>query len=104
MITGADAGGGPHVRVFDGATGVERFGFFATDTAFTGGVRVAAGDVTGDGIADVLTALGPGGNQVDVFDGVTGSSLRARLRSSHPHHRPPATACSSAPRRRRTGW
>jgi hypothetical protein len=76
VITGADAGGGPHVRVFDGRTGAERFGFFAGDSGFAGGVRVAAGDVTGDGKADIITALGPGGaDTVRVFDGVSQASV-----------------------------
>ena len=32
--------------------------FYAFAPAFTGGVSVAAGDVTGDGIADIITAAG----------------------------------------------
>ena len=63
IITGAGAGGGPHVRVFSLAGGVvtEVASFFAYDPAFPGGVNVAAGDVTGDGVAEIITGAGPGG-------------------------------------------
>jgi hypothetical protein len=44
-----------------GGTPIEIGGFFAYDPAFTGGVSVAAGDVTGDGIAELITGAGPGG-------------------------------------------
>ncbi|MFL5329767.1 MAG: beta strand repeat-containing protein [Gemmataceae bacterium] len=77
LVTGADAGGGPHVIVYD-STGALQFSFYAYDSAFTGGVRVAAGDVTGDGIPDILTAAGPGGGpHVKVFDGVSGAEVRS---------------------------
>jgi FG-GAP repeat len=72
IVTGADAGGGPHVTVVDGITGVATLGFFAFEPDFTGGVRVAAGDVTGDGRADVIVGAGPGRTAaVRVFDGAT---------------------------------
>jgi len=76
MATGADAGGPPLVRVFDAATGTERFTFLAYDSNFTGGVRVALGDVNGDGITDIVTAPGAGGGPlVKVFSGADGSLL-----------------------------
>jgi hypothetical protein len=76
IVTGAGPGGAPHVKVFDGATGAELGGFFAYDPAFTGGVFVAAGDVTGDGRADVVTAAGAGGGpHVRAFDGTTGAEV-----------------------------
>jgi hypothetical protein len=72
VITGALPGGSPHVRVWDGVTLTEVWSFFAFDMAFTGGVTVAVGDVTGDGVPDVVCAAGPGGGpHVRVFDGVT---------------------------------
>jgi len=71
IVTGADAGGGPHVKLFDPLTGDLRFSFLAYDAGFTGGVRVAAGDVNGDGIPDIITAAGPGGGpHVKVFSGI----------------------------------
>jgi len=60
IITGADAGGGPHVQVFS-STGALRANLFPYPGTFRGGVRVATGDVDGDGIQEILTAAGPGG-------------------------------------------
>jgi hypothetical protein len=84
LITSVGPGGGPHVRVFDGATGAplaERLGsFFAYDPSFTGGVFVAAADVNGDGRADIITSVGPGGGpHIKVFDGATGITLATPL-------------------------
>ena len=42
--------------------------FFAYDPRFTGGVRVAIGDVNGDDIPEIITAAGPGGSpHIKVF-------------------------------------
>ena len=42
--------------------------FFAYDPRFTGGVRVAIGDVDNDGIPEIITAAGPGGSpHIKVF-------------------------------------
>ncbi|HTK77688.1 MAG TPA: VCBS repeat-containing protein [Gemmataceae bacterium] len=95
IVTGAGAGGGPHVKVFDGAT--VSYGLFsdlpvltvrqfsAYDPAFRGGVRVAAAELTGDAYAEILTAPGPGGGPyVKVFrraDGRRGPPVADRRRS-----------------------
>ncbi|HYD67864.1 VCBS repeat-containing protein [Azospirillum sp.] len=69
LVIGGGPGGGPAVRVYDGKTFGEVARFDAYEPGFTGGVRVAVGDVTGDGIADVVTGAGPGGGpHVKVFD------------------------------------
>jgi cyclophilin family peptidyl-prolyl cis-trans isomerase len=76
IITGAGAGGGPHVRAFDGKTGQKIADFFAYDASFRGGVFVAVGDINVDGYADIATGAGPGGGpHVRVFDGHTGRLL-----------------------------
>ncbi len=76
IVTGAEAGGAPEVKVFDGQTGAEIFSFFAFDTGFTGGVRVAAGDVNSDGLTEIIAGAGAGGqSQVKVFNGASGNEL-----------------------------
>ncbi len=78
VITGAGPGGGPHVKVFDGLTGQTIASYFAYSANFTGGVFVAAGDVNGDGHADIITGAGAGGGpHVKVFDGQTLQTLRS---------------------------
>ena len=59
VVTGGDVGAGPHVRAFDISTGKELDSFFAYDQNYRGGVRVAIGDVDGDGLPDIVTAPGP---------------------------------------------
>ncbi|MDY3555463.1 Ig-like domain-containing protein, partial [Gemmata sp. JC717] len=80
IVVGAGAGAaGGHVKVFDGATGAELRSFFAFP-GFTGGVKVGAGDLTGDGKAEVVVLAGPGGNgHIKAFDGVTGAAVTSFL-------------------------
>src|SRR5262249_1183649 len=79
IVTGAGPGGGPHVRVFTGAGADTGIGFMAYSPGFTGGVRVAACDVDGDGHAEIVTAAGPGGGpHVRVWRVVNGSVVEVR--------------------------
>jgi hypothetical protein len=72
---GAGPGSPPQVRLFDRG-GTERFFGMAFESSFTGGVRVATGDVNGDGIPDLVVGTGPGRvTQVRVLDGRDGRSL-----------------------------
>lgn len=80
IAIGAEVGNRPVVRVIDSATGQTKFEFEAYESSFRGGVRVATGDVNGDGVTDIITAPGfTGGPLVKVFDGNTGAMLRAFL-------------------------
>ncbi|HEY1188229.1 MAG TPA: FG-GAP-like repeat-containing protein, partial [Gemmata sp.] len=82
LVVGAGPGAGPHVKVFDLSTGGPIAGplgsFYAFDPSVTAGVEVGAdflaGDVTGDGRADLVVGLGAGvGSRVRVFDGASGA-------------------------------
>jgi hypothetical protein len=80
IITAPGAGGGPHVKVFSGKTGVVLREFMAYEQSFNGGVFVASCDVNNDGKADIITGAGAGGGpHVKVFDGV--SPVNATLAS-----------------------
>ncbi len=77
IVVGAGPGGGPRVAVFDGRNGVPIRTFFAFESGFRGGVSVAAGDVNGDGRADIVVGAGPGGGPaVAVFDGANPANVR----------------------------
>ena len=60
IVTGADSGGGPHVRTFN-PDGSPRSSFFAYPAAFPGGVRVAGGNFDATGTDEIITGAGPGG-------------------------------------------
>ena len=65
------ASGEPRVVVFEAITGELQARFLAYDASFGGGVRVAVGDIDGDGRAEIVTAPGTGGGpHIRVFDGV----------------------------------
>ena len=76
LVAAAGPGGGPRVRVFDGATGAAVRDFMAFDPAFAGGVSVAVADLDRDGFADVVAGAGAGGGpHVRAFSGKDGGVL-----------------------------
>ncbi|GEM_PF-3160615 len=85
IITGADSGWLPQVRVFDGQTLTSVHNqlvapFLAYGNGFRGGVRVAVGDLSGDGFAEIVTGTGPGASgQINVFDGASYGQVNAFL-------------------------
>src|SRR5205085_287285 len=79
FAAGAGVGGGPRVRVVTlanaqasnntGTTATATNDFFAYEESFRGGVTVAAGELTGDNLADIVAGSGVGGGpRVRVFD------------------------------------
>ncbi|MEY2469865.1 MAG: fibronectin-binding autotransporter adhesin [Actinomycetota bacterium] len=66
VVTGAGAGAGPHVRVFDGLGDAQSGGFYAFALTDLAGVRVAAGQVGGQP-AIVATTREPAVSEVRVF-------------------------------------
>ncbi len=78
VITGSGNGGGPRVRVIDGAELTQNNNpaviadFFAFESSFRGGVNVSAGEFNNDKFADVLAGAGTGGGpRIVMFDGKT---------------------------------
>src|SRR5439155_23089493 len=76
LVVSAGYGGGPRIAGFNGAallTGqpIKLFNdFFAFEPTLRNGAFVALGDVNGDGIADLVTAGGPGGGpRVQILSG-----------------------------------
>ena len=78
LVVSAGFLGGPRIALFDGAAlaagsaGPRKLAgdFFAFESRLTNGAFVAAGDVTGDGVADLAFGGGPGGApRVRLFDG-----------------------------------
>jgi len=70
FVAASGPGGASLVTIYDGATGEELHRFAPFESTFTGGVYVAAGDLDGDGIAElVVTAGNGGGPRVQIYRG-----------------------------------
>jgi secreted trypsin-like serine protease len=70
ILVGAGPGGGPRLKVFDGASLGVLMDFFVYDAAFRGGINVAAGNLYGNLLKDeILVGAGAGGGpNVRVYD------------------------------------
>jgi hypothetical protein len=79
IITGAGYGGGPRVEVFSGLDYSVLDDFYAFNPAFRGGIVVTAGDMQGNGHADIAVgvAFGAQGN-IRIFSGAD-LSLRREI-------------------------
>ncbi len=86
LVGSSDTGKGsaPLVKIYDVAqNNAVLLSFYAYQTTFTGGVRTALADVTGDGVPDIITAPGLGRiGEIKVFDG---AALAAGASSTGQH-------------------
>jgi len=56
IVTGPGEGGGPHIRIFN-FNGAVLSNFFAYDSSYHGGIKVAASDINDDGKAEILAGI-----------------------------------------------
>lgn len=69
ILVGAGPGGGPRLKVFDGASLGVIMDFFVYDAAFRGGINVAAGKLYGGLTDQIIVGAGAGGGpNVRVYD------------------------------------
>ncbi|HYV40111.1 MAG TPA: VCBS repeat-containing protein, partial [Gemmataceae bacterium] len=81
IVAGVNSNG--HVKVFnpDGTifTSPTFFGSFLAFQGYAGGISVAAGDVNGDGVPDIIVGAQSGQGHVKAFSGKDGSLLASFL-------------------------
>lgn len=75
FAVGAGVGSNGLVNVYDAKTSAIISTLTPFGTTYTGGIRVATADLTGDGIDDLVAATATGAGRVIVFDGATGNTI-----------------------------
>jgi len=70
VVSGEGSSSKPLVKVYDAQAKTVEYMFYAYETTFHGGARVAVADVTGDGTPDIIVSPGVGRvGEVKVYDG-----------------------------------
>jgi hypothetical protein len=70
--TGSGPGVTNEVRVYEAASGNPYFTVTPYESSYTGGVRVATGDLNNDGFDDIVTSTADGGAaRIRIYDGLT---------------------------------
>ena len=63
------------VKVYDGPTQTLIGSLAVFEESYTGGVNIAVGDITGDGVLELVAGLGSGTPRVRIFNGANGGLL-----------------------------
>ncbi len=86
IIVGAGSGANAEVKIFNAMTAKLLHDFFAWPAGtFSGGVRVAVGDINRDGTPDIICGAGPGAMpEIKVFDGKSLALIRDFLAFRSP--------------------
>jgi len=77
IILGTGMGGGPQIRVVNGADLSDMGSFFAFESTFRGGVELATGDLDGDGVDEIIIGAGNRGGPVMKIARANGEILSA---------------------------
>ena len=78
LVVGSALGGG-RLKVYDGFNHSEQLNLLPFGAKFRGGIRVATGDVNGDGVADIIAGQGFHGGRVKVYSGVQDDESNVKL-------------------------
>ena len=76
LLIGPGTGTAP-TRLLNGVDGGDLGSGFPFGAGFSGGVRLAAGDLNGDSVTDIVAGMGPGGGLVRLFNGVNAAEIAA---------------------------